>query len=233
MIPQGWLPVSLPISENMAVYKNLDEKRPRIENTRDFASHGMVEHTLHLPLHTGTHVDYPLHAMPGGKCSSDYQRFPLRFTAHILDLSQAPPTAIGLAQVRDLDLAGVEAVFFKTRSQPLATFDPRFPWLDAEAAEWLADRPLLFAGIDQPGIERNQPGHPTHRRLLARDILIIEGLDLSQIPGGKRQFAAFTLGLQGVEAEPVLIFALPPAPPNHNTGRHDPLDSPMCPPVAE
>ncbi len=212
MMPDGWLPVSQPIFEGMAVYKNLEEKRPRFENTRNFASHGMVEHTLHLPLHTGTHVDYPLHAVAGGKCSRDYQRFPLRFTAQILDLSQAPPTAIGLGHVRDLDLAGVEAVFFKTRSQPLAAFDPLFPWLDAEAAEWLADRPLLFAGIDQPGIERNQPGHPTHLRLLARDILIIEGLDLSRIPGGRRQFAAFTLGLREVEAEPVLVYALPAGP---------------------
>ena len=126
-----------------------------------------------------------------------------------LGVSLAPPTAIGLGHVRDLDLAGVEAVFFKTRSQPLATFDPLFPWLDAEAAEWLAERPLLFAGIDQPGIERNQPGHPTHIHLLARDILIIEGLDLSRIPGGRGQFAAFTLGLQEVEAEPVLVYALP------------------------
>ena len=209
MMLEGWLPVSPPIHAGMAVYKNLDEKRPRIENTRNFASHGMVEHTLHLPLHTGAHVDYPLHAVAGGKCSSDYQRFPLRFTALVLDLSQAPPTAIGLAQVRGLDLAGVEAVFFKTRSQPLATFDPLFPWLDTEAAEWLAERPLLFAGIDQPGIERNQPGHPTHIRLLARDILIIEGLDLSRISGGRRNFAAFTLGLREVEAEPVLVYALP------------------------
>lgn len=212
MMLEGWMPVSPPIHPGMAVYKNLDEKRPRFENTRNFASHGMVEHTLHLPLHTGAHVDYPLHAVVGGKCSSDYQRFPLRFTATVLDLSQGPLTAIGLAQVRDLDLAGVEAVFFKTRSQPLATFDPLFPWLDAEAAGWLAERPLLFAGIDQPGIERNQPGHPTHIRLLERDILIIEGLDLSRIAGGRRPFAAFTLGLREVEAEPVLVYALPVRP---------------------
>lgn len=206
---QGWQLVSLPIHEEMAVYKNRDEKRPRMENTRTFSRDGMVEYTLHLPLHTGTHVDYPLHAVEGGKCSSDYQWFPLCFTAEVVDLSHSALDAIGTAQVRDLDLEGAEAVFFKTRSQPLLVFEPSFPGLDAEAAGLLAERPLRFVGTDHLGIERDQPGHPTHKQLLRRDILIFEGLDLSSISGGRRQFAAFTLGLRGVEAEPLLVYALP------------------------
>jgi arylformamidase len=59
------------------------------------------------------------------------------------------------------------------------------------------------------GLERGQPGHPTHRHLLARDILIIEGLELSRLSGGRCRFAAFTPGIHGVEAEPLLVYALP------------------------
>ena len=121
----------------------------------------------------------------------------------------APPAPIGLDQVHGLDLEGVQAVLLKTRTEPLLTFDPDFPWLDAEAAAWLANHPLLLVGIDQLGIERNQPDHATHISLLARDILIVEGLDLSRIPGGRRQLAVFTLGLRDVEAEPILVYALP------------------------
>jgi arylformamidase len=205
----NWRGVSLPISVGMAVYKNLADKRPVVENTRNFAEHGMYESTLHLPLHTGTHVDYPLHAIPAGKCSSDYHCFPAEFSAWVVDLSQSPPDAIGLAQVQDLPLQGVEAVFFKTRRTPLAVFDPLFPWLTGEAAVWLAEHPLTFVGTDQPGIEQNQPAHQTHITLLSRDILIIEGLDLSHIAGGKHRFRAFTLAIRGVEAEPVLLYAAP------------------------
>lgn len=205
----GWLSLSPPIHEYMAVYKNREEKRPRLEKTRDFAQHGMTEHTLHLPLHTGAHVDYPLHAIDGGKNSNDFQRFPLRCTALVVDCTPAPPGPIGLDQVQGLDLEGVQAVLLKTRTEPLLSFDPDFPWLDAKAAAWLADHPLLLVGIDQPGIERNQPDHATHISLLARDILIIEGLDLSHIPGGRRQLAVFSLGLRDVEAEPILVYALP------------------------
>lgn len=202
----NWISVSQPITEQMAVYKDLAEKRPVIETTRTFSGKGMHESTLHLPLHTGTHVDYPLHAIPGGKCSSDYERFPVEFLGYVVDLADAPPERIGLEQVRDIPMQGVEAVFFKTRKAPLQVFDPLFPWLTGEAAAWLAQHPLLFAGIDQPGIERSQPGHETHIQLLSRDILIIEGLDLSPIDDGCRRFAAFTLGIQGVEAEPVLLY---------------------------
>lgn len=204
-----WIPVSLPISEQMVVYKNQAEKRPVIEITRTFASHGMHESSLHLPLHTGTHVDYPLHALEGGKCSSDYRRFPLTFLALVVDLTSDPRPSIDLEQIRDLALEGVEAVLFKTMAKKPATFDPHFPGLTAEAAVWLARFPLLFVGTDQLGIERGQPGHPTHIQLLQRDILIIEGLELSRISGGRRRFAAFTASIQGVEAEPVLAFALP------------------------
>ena len=205
----GWQPVSLPISEQMVVYKNQKDKRPVIETTRTFASHGLHESSLHLPLHTGTHVDYPLHAIEGGKCSSDYERFPLTFVALVVDLTPAPQPTIGLDLVRDLNLDGVEAVLFKTMTAPPAVFDPHFPGLKAEAAAWLAAFPLLFAGTDQLGIERGQAGHPTHKQLLARDILIIEGLELSRIAAGRRRFAAFTPGIRGVEAEPILVYALP------------------------
>jgi arylformamidase len=205
----NWISLSLPISEGMAVYKNLDEKRPAIENTRNFAVHGMHENTLHLPLHTGTHVDYPLHALPSGKNSSDYRCFPVEFTAYVVDLTVSPPPCIDLALVQNLPLGDVEAVFFKTRKSILTLFDPLFPWLLGEAAAWLATFPLKFVGIDQPGIERNQPAHETHIQLLKEDILIFEGLDLSRIGGGQRAIHAFTLGIQGVEAEPVMIYASP------------------------
>ena len=209
----NWIPVSQAIHAGMAVYRDNPEKRPVIETSREFAVHGMHESILHLPLHTGTHIDYPLHALPGGKCSSDYQLFPAEFEALVVDVTTLAPVCIGLDEVRDLPLAGVEAVFLKTRQTLLRRFDPDFPWLSGAGADWLAQFPLRFVGIDQLGIERNQPDHQTHCRLLARDILIIEGLDLSLIAAGRHRFRAFSLGLRGVEAEPLLVFAAPDREP--------------------
>lgn len=121
----------------------------------------------------------------------------------------SPPERTDLEQVRVIPTRGVEAVFFKTRNVPLTVFDPLFPHVTAGAAGWLAQSQLLFVGIDQPGIEINQPAHETHIQLLRQDILILEGLDLSQIDGGRRRFVAFTIGISGGEAEPVMLYALP------------------------
>lgn len=200
--------LSLPIKMDMTVYKDREEKKPLIENTRNFKEHGMNENTLHLPLHTGTHVDYPLHAIDGGKTSSDYDVFPVIFKGYVMDLSLVPAEFIGMEHVKELDLSEVDAIFFKTSNVLMDIFDFEFPWLEKEAAKWISKFPLKFVGIDQLGIERNQPGHETHISLLGRDILIIEGINLSNIEGGIHEFLATTLQIKGVEAEPVMLYKL-------------------------
>lgn len=207
-----WLSLNMPLTRAIPVYKNAESKKPQIENTRNFKEHGMYESTLHLPMHTGTHIDYPLHAIEGGKTSSDYSWFPAFFRALVVDLSdkklENQLVSIGLDHVKDLDLTGVEAVFFKTLKEPMTAFDFEFPWLNREGAKYLAKLPLKFVGIDQLGLERNQPDHETHIALLSKDILIIEGLNLSQLQTGVYELAAFTLGVEQVEAEPLVIQVL-------------------------
>lgn len=200
--------LSLPITMNMTVYKNREEKKPAIENTQCFKDDGINENTLHLPLHTGTHVDYPLHVIDNGKSSSDYGVFPIIFKGYVLDLSMNTPVVIGLEEVINLDLSEVEAVFFKTRKGPMEFFDFEFPWLEKEGATWLSNLSLKFVGIDQLGIERNQPHHETHISLLEKDTLIIEGLNLSDIEEGIHDFLALTLQIKDVEAEPVVVYEL-------------------------
>jgi arylformamidase len=203
-----WISITLPITMDIPVYKNLEDKKPSLEVTRNFQQHGVYESALHLPLHTGTHVDYPLHAIEGGKTSTDYQVFPATFKGMVLDLTMDVTEYIGIEHVKDLDLSGVEALFFKTIEAPLKTFDFEFPWLEKGAAAWISKLPLKFVGIDQPGIERNQPGHETHIQLLKEDILIIEGLDLTPLTTGVYDFVAVTLQLKNVEAEPVVVYVV-------------------------
>lgn len=208
----NWLPLSVPITSQMTVYKNIESKRPQIENTRNFKEHGIYESTLHLPMHTGTHIDYPLHAIEGGKTSSDYSSFPAFFKAYVLDLTEKASgkklESIGVEHLKNLDLSHVDAIFFKTLSEPMTQFDFEFPWLNQEGAAYLSTLPLKFVGIDQLGIERNQPDHVTHISLLSKDILIIEGLNLTALESGVYEFSAFTLGVEKVEAEPLMVYAL-------------------------
>lgn len=203
--------ISIKISENMEVYKNLEQKRPKLENTRNFQEHGIYESTIILPLHTGTHIDYPLHAIEGGKKSSDYNISNQIYRGYICDLSDGiKDNIISIDIVKAIPLLDIDILFFKTKKniddcQIGAGFNFEFPYLDDKASHFLSKSKLKFVGIDQLGIERAQPNHATHINLLKNDILIIEGLNLNDIKQGLYDFIFFTLGIQNVEAEPIVV----------------------------
>lgn len=203
--------LSVKIHEDMQVYKNLEQKRPKIENTKNFKDHGMYESTIILPLHTGTHIDYPLHAIEGGKTSSDYNITNQVYRGYICDLSKGvKDNRITVDIINSIAKLNMDVLFFKTKEDKKTyaeetSFDFEFPYLEAKAAELLSKSKLKFIGIDQLGIERSQPNHETHINLLKKDILIIEGLDLNYIDEGFYELIFFTLGIQNVEAEPIIV----------------------------
>lgn len=202
----AWKNISYPIEEGMAAYKNLPEKKTRIILTRTFEEGDMQETAVYLHLHTGTHVDYPRHAIEGGKTSNDYDVFPHTGRIFLMDVSRNGLESITLDDLTPLDLEGVDGLFIKTREKPLLTFDPEFPWLSAEGARYLSTLPLKYVGTDQPGIERKQPDHATHLALLGNDILVMEGLALWDLEEGYYDVLLTTLHVAGADAEPLLAY---------------------------
>ena len=64
--------ISMTIEEGMQVYKNREEKRPRIIVERDFKSGSTYESRLEFNLHTGSHIDAPLHMLENGETIASY-----------------------------------------------------------------------------------------------------------------------------------------------------------------
>ncbi|WP_264844236.1 cyclase family protein [Caldinitratiruptor microaerophilus] len=198
--------VSMPIHPGMPVYRNREEKRPAFAVTRDFDAQGagVRETRVSLDTHTGTHVDAPLHLFPDG---TGVDRLPLEALVgpcRVLDLTGVP----GGIRAADLAPHGVRAgefVLLKTRNSLREGFDPSFVYLTAGAAAFLAGRGVRGVGIDALGIERDQPGHPTHRTLLGRGIVVLEGLRLGTVPPGEYWLAALPLRLIGLDAAPARV----------------------------
>ena len=63
--------VSMPINEHIQVYKNAEEKKPVIRAAFDYATSDVYESTITMNLHTGTHLDYPLHMVQNGTTSDN------------------------------------------------------------------------------------------------------------------------------------------------------------------
>ena len=193
--------ISMPIHYGMPVYKNKEEKRPHLRTVQDFSTASAYESRIDMEMHTGTHVDAPLHMKEGGA------------TIDHLDLSKVvtPCKVIDLTQVQesikkeDLLEKGIQEndfILFKTKNSFEDQFNLEFVFLEKSGAEYLAEKGIKGVGIDALGIERSQPEHETHLFLFEAGIVILEGLRLKEVEEGEYFLYAAPLMIQGAEAAP-------------------------------
>src|SRR6056297_463149 len=64
--------ISMEVSEDVQVYKNKEEKKAKLVQQYDFNNSSVYETQLTMNLHTGTHIDAPLHAIENGETTETY-----------------------------------------------------------------------------------------------------------------------------------------------------------------
>lgn len=194
--------ISMEISQDMVVYKNKEEKRPSIKVNSDFTKGNAYESTLTLELHTGTHMDAPLHMIPEGETIDQQDLSKVVTACRVIDLRDVQDEI----RVEHLEKKGIvqgEFLLFKTRNSLDKEFNYDFVYLGKEAAGYLRDKKIIGVGIDSLGIERAQPHHETHKILMEDRIVIIEGLSLKNIEEGNYTLIALPLKIKGAEASPI------------------------------
>ena len=194
--------LTMPLTADIPVFKNRDANRPVFAVDRSHEVNHICEHRLTINLHTGTHLDAPLHVLPGGAA---IDTFPLDHC--VLDCQVFDMTAAGRSITAEtlelLDFRPGSAVLFKTINSGVESFDFRFCYVTADGAACLAQKGLFLVGIDALGIERDQPGYPTHKALFAAGTWILEGLRLAAVPLGDYTLHLLPLLIPGAEASPV------------------------------
>lgn len=199
--------ISMPIVEGMPVYKNKPEKQPKIRVVQDFDTATARESRVDLDVHTGTHVDSPLHMLPDGGTMETLPLDRLVRPCRVLDLTDVSE-GITQADLEKFDIQAGEFLLFKTKNSFKEEFDFEFVYLAEDGARYLVEKQVQGVGIDALGIERSQPGHPTHKNLFRADILIIEGLRLKEVSEGKYFMVAAPIKLVHTEAAPARVVLL-------------------------
>lgn len=199
--------ISMSIHEQMQVYKNKAEKKPEIRVMQDFGSGKVYESRISLDAHTGTHLDAPLHMLENGDTIETIPLERLVSTARVVDLTHVEES-IGREDLEPHAFQSGEWVLLKTRNSLSEEFDFGFVYLREDGADYLAERKIKGVGTDGLGIERSQDGHPTHKALFSRKILIVEGLRLKDVPPGTYMLVVAPLKLKGTEAAPARAFLL-------------------------
>ena len=178
--------ISMTIRKDMLVYKGKDEIRPRLTTIRDFNQGDAHESELQMNVHTGTHVDAPLHMLEDGENANLFFAENPFYKSKLLDLKEVDEK-ITAADLKEYDIEKNSFIILKTKnSKPgfLEKTPEKFVYLAESGAEYLIDKNIKGVGIDTNGIERAQSEHPTHKKLLAEKIMILEGLRLNQVPAG-------------------------------------------------
>lgn len=194
--------ISMKISQNMIVYKNKEEKKPIFKVDSNFKNSTAYETSICMNLHTGTHLDMPLHMIEDGKTSEYLNLNNLVTNCKVFDLTNLKDS-IDFESIKDFDINKSDFILFKTKNSYKTEFDFNFVYLAKDAAKYLAEKNIKGVGIDALGIERNQTNHPTHKELLSKDIIIIEGLNLKNVDQGEYKLIALPLNIESVEALPL------------------------------
>jgi arylformamidase len=157
-----------------------------------------------LCVHTGTHVDAPLHLDDSGRDITD---MPLRrFIGPARVFSMDAAERIRVADLSALDWEGVERVLFKTRGpeKPEYVPDQNFVYLSENASAFLAERNILLVGTDAPSVDAYDSAQlPSHRILLRQGIAILEGARLDDVLPGNYELICLPLKLAGLDGSPV------------------------------
>lgn len=168
---------------------------------------------LSCSVHTGTHVDAPIHFLDG---AASVDMLPLdvligpAWVAYLPDVS-----AIGPDHLKKLGIpAGASRLLIKTRNsdlwaRPEHAFTPDFAALTAAAASWLVEQEFRLVGIDYLSVQCFSDPEPwTHRILLQACVVIVEGLDLSAVSPGPYQLVCLPLKLVGSDGAPARVVLL-------------------------
>ena len=196
--------VTSAVYKGMTVYKDKPEKQPKFNQV----TNGYVTETrLEIDVHSGTHIDAPLHMVVDGDTFETVPLESLVGQCKVFNLTEVE-NGISKADLEKFDIQKGDFVLLKTKNSYEDTFNFDFIYLAQDGAEYLSELGIRGVGIDTLGIERSQEGHPTHKTLFANDIIIIEGLRLKEIEQGEYFMVAAPLKLIGTDASParVLLF---------------------------
>ncbi len=161
--------------------------------------------TLTISAHTGTHVDAPYHFTDDGVTMEKVDLSAYWGLAQVVTVSKESGPLVP-ADLSGYDLSLARRLLVKSSA---STADPRifhedFVYPHPELADYLGEKGIVLYGADAPSMDDpNSKKLVGHLAMQRNGILILEGLDLTDVPDGLYELAAFPLKILGGDGSPV------------------------------
>ncbi|MGZ3582558.1 MAG: cyclase family protein [Ktedonobacterales bacterium] len=203
-LSESWIDVSVPLHTGMVHWP--DNPPVQIERIMGI-DRGDTANVSKISMgsHTGTHMDAPIHFVPGGE-GIDMLPFDATMgTARVIAIADA--VSIKRAELEPHGIQRGERILFKTRNSNRVwntdEFVEDFVYISLEAAEYLAERGVRTVGVDYLSVGGyTQDGLETHDALLGAGIWIIEGLNLASVEPGTYELVCLPLKIVGGDGAP-------------------------------
>lgn len=163
---------------------------------------------IDMGAHTGTHVDAPFHFI--NESPITVEKLSLRLltgrayvlhlpdtvkevTAEVLQGTDIPP------RTRRLLIRSRNSEYWKEHGHE---FHTDYVAITADGAQYLVDRGVKLVGVDYLSVAPYHHTAPTHEILLKAGMVVVEGLDLSEVEQGRYTLYCLPLKLGGADGAP-------------------------------
>jgi len=207
----------MPATNTSAPRKLWDISPPVDEKAAVFPGDTAYSQTLHFSLapgcpvnvnsitlspHTGAHADAPLHYANGEASAGELDLAPYLGPCRVIHCMDCGPLVKPhhIAHMLDALPPRVLLRTSRTASQAWDSFTAIAP----ETLELLAGKHISLVGIDTPSVDpATSQDLPSHHRLLAHGLRVLENLVLDEVAEGDYELIALPLKLTRADASPV------------------------------
>src|SRR6266566_5520117 len=205
----SWIDISVPVRNGMVHWPGdpvFHIERATDQEKGDVATVSRMS----LGVHTGTHMDAPLHFIRNARSIDEMALDATVGPARVIPiLDEKPPDRkpIQRDHLIEYAIAPGERILLKTSNSDRCwasdVFDEDFVFISQDAARYLASCNPRCIGVDYLSVGGfRQDGLETHQALLEAGIWIIEGLNLSGVEPGEYELVCLPLKLMGSEGAP-------------------------------
>ena len=198
--------VTVPLSADVPIFPG--DPKFQLEPVHEIAKgHAYNLARLALGTQTGTHVDAPYHFLADGATVDQLPLEILMGKARVVELRARD--RVDRADLLALDLRDDIRVLLKTRMSGQMRhpqYHEEVVYLTEDAATYLAQAGIKLVGIDYLSFEK--PGsseYPAHHALLSAGVVIVEGLDLSEVEPGEYDMTCLPLRIAGADGAPARV----------------------------
>jgi arylformamidase len=161
---------------------------------------------IECDVHVGTHIDAPSHFIEGGLTVENLSLDKMIGDVYVVDLQN-----INMIDEKILSAQkypeNLKKLLIKTDNSYLwsrneTKFNKDYVALTEDGAQWIVDNNIDLVGIDYLSIQRFNDPSTTHEILLKHEVVILEGICLSNVEQGCYELLCLPIKIVGADGAP-------------------------------